>query len=109
MRKEYRLEIRVLIGIVIMLLLTGTMFYHKVEGLNYTDAFYMSSITLTTVGYGDFAPQTNAGKIFTSIYVLFGVGLLLESLSLLSKMRIQSQVTKARAKKQKRLQRKSKK
>jgi voltage-gated potassium channel Kch len=37
---------------------------------------YFSVITLTTVGYGDFSPQTPAGKIFTMIYVLVGLGLI---------------------------------
>ena len=33
--------------------------------------------TLTTVGLGDFTPQTGLGKAFTIIYVLAGVGLIL--------------------------------
>ena len=33
-------------------------------------------ITLTTIGYGDFAPET-AGKLFTAVYALVGVGILL--------------------------------
>jgi Ion channel len=34
-------------------------------------------ITLTTIGYGDFAPETDAGKLFTAVYALVGVGILL--------------------------------
>ncbi|PID51967.1 MAG: hypothetical protein CR972_04185 [Candidatus Moraniibacteriota bacterium] len=54
----------------------GTMFYHFVEKWTFIDAAYFSVITLTTVGYGDMYPVTDAGKIFTMIYILMGVGIL---------------------------------
>jgi voltage-gated potassium channel len=56
---------------------SGTGFYTLVEGLGVVDAFYFSVVTLTTVGYGDFAPRTDVGKLFTALYVLVGVGILL--------------------------------
>jgi hypothetical protein len=56
---------------------SGTGFYTLVEGLRVVDALYFSVVTLTTVGYGDFAPKTDAGKLFTAVYVLLGIGLLL--------------------------------
>jgi hypothetical protein len=43
-----------------------------------------SVITLATVGYGDFAPRTTGGKLFTVGYVLVGVGLLGSFLSFLA-------------------------
>lgn len=55
---------------------TGTVFYHAVEKLNYLDSVYFSVITLTTIGYGDITPHTDAGKVFTIFYVLIGIGLL---------------------------------
>src|ERR687895_1455298 len=58
-------------------IVSGTGFYSLVEGFRVVDAFYFSVVTLTTVGYGDFAPQTDAGKLFTALYVLVGVGVLL--------------------------------
>ena len=59
------------------LLATGTVFYAVVEGWSILDALYFSVTTLTTVGLGDFTPQTGIGKAFTIIYVLAGVGLIL--------------------------------
>ena len=58
-------------------IISGTGFYSLVEGLRVVDAFYFSVVTLTTVGYGDFAPETDAGKLFTAVYVLVGIGILL--------------------------------
>lgn len=55
----------------------GTVFYHFVEGWRWLDSLYFCVITLATVGYGDFSPKTDAGKIFTMLYVFVGIGLLI--------------------------------
>lgn len=67
---------RMLMITAISTLSIGTIFYHYVEKLRWLDALYMSVITLTTVGYGDFSPKTDAGKIFTMLYILIGIGIL---------------------------------
>jgi voltage-gated potassium channel len=58
-------------------IVSGTGFYSIVEGFRLVDAFYFSVVTLTTVGYGDLAPETDAGKLFTAVYALVGIGILL--------------------------------
>ena len=65
-----------LILLVIFTLSVGVWFYMSVEGLNIIDSLYLSIMTLTTVGYGDITPVTDSGKIFTSFYVLIGVGII---------------------------------
>ena len=50
-------------------------FYHRVEDWNLFESFYFSVLMLTTVGYGDFTPQTVAGRAFTVFYVLVGLGI----------------------------------
>lgn len=62
---------------VAVLLLVGTFFYHNTEGWRLLDSFYFSVTTLSTVGYGDLAPVTDAGRLFTAFYILTGVGTLL--------------------------------
>lgn len=61
----------------LLILGIGAVVYHYLEGWNWLDSFYFSVITLTTIGYGDFSPQTDAGKIFTLFYILIGVGIIL--------------------------------
>ncbi len=55
----------------------GTVVYHFLEGWSWLDSIYFSIITLTTIGYGDFSPQTNGGKLFTIFYILIGIGIIL--------------------------------
>lgn len=64
------------LGAVVVLLIIGTTFYRTVEDFTWIDAFYFSVSTLATVGYGDFVPSTTLGKLFTSFYILTGVGVL---------------------------------
>ncbi len=69
-------ELQTLLVIVGLILILGTFFYHNIEGWTWLDSFYFSVITLTTVGYGDFSPQTDPGKVFTMVYIFCGLGIL---------------------------------
>jgi hypothetical protein len=51
----------------------GATFYHVVEKLTWLDSVYFTIMTIATVGYGDIAPKTAAGKVFTMFYVLIGI------------------------------------
>lgn len=41
---------------------------------SWIDCFYMSVITLTTVGFGDFSPKSISGRIFGCFWMALGVG-----------------------------------
>jgi len=57
--------------------LIGIVFYHAVEDLSVVESIYFTAMTLTTVGYGDISPSTDASKLFTAAYAFVGVGLFL--------------------------------
>ena len=59
-----------------VLVLCGTVGYHLLEGWPLFDAFYMTVITLSTVGYGEVRPLSLAGRGLTIVLILGGVGTL---------------------------------
>ncbi|MBD2176263.1 ion transporter [Pseudanabaena sp. FACHB-1998] len=57
---------------------------------NFLDAFYFSIFTMTTVGYSDVMPKSDAGKLTTVLMVLTGIALIPVQLSELFKRLIQT-------------------
>ena len=76
---------RALLALVVSLLVSGTTFFTLVEGWSVLDSFYFSVTTLTTVGFGDPAPATAAGKIFTILYIFVGLGVIGGFINVLAK------------------------
>lgn len=68
-------EVRALAMLAGALIAFATVFYRLIEGWALVDAFYFSVVTIATVGYGDFAPHTVIGKLFTVGYIFAGIGL----------------------------------
>jgi hypothetical protein len=91
-RKAWRdPSFRLLAALTGSLLLVGTLVFHQVEGWSYLDSFYFSAITLVTVGYGDFTPQTTAGKLLAIVYIFSGFGLLVALLTRFAEALINSE------------------
>jgi voltage-gated potassium channel len=57
-------------------ILVGTVAYSVLEDWRPLDALYFCVITLATIGFGDLTPKTDAGKLFTIIYVMSGIGII---------------------------------
>lgn len=60
----------------------GTWAYTHIEDWTYAQSFYFSVSTLTTVGYGDdIVPTTDGSRVFTAVYILVGVGVVIAALT----------------------------
>ena len=70
-------ESRLVISWAAAVLVIGILVYHWLEGWGYLDALYFCVISLATIGYGDLTPTTPEAKIFTIIYVINGIAILL--------------------------------
>ena len=57
------------------LLGVGTVGYRWIEGepWTYFDGFYMTAITITTIGYGEIHPLSNVGRLFTVVLAYGGI------------------------------------
>jgi voltage-gated potassium channel len=69
---SFRRSILPVFLLVIILFLTVTVGYVLIEGWEWLDAFYMTAITLTTVGFGEIRPLSPNGRMFTVILILAG-------------------------------------
>jgi voltage-gated potassium channel len=68
----------ILIGIALVAILTGgTLGFILIEGYPPFDAFYMTMITVSTVGYAEVHPLSHAGRVFNSFLIFFGVTIML--------------------------------
>ena len=74
---------------VFVYVLVGSLLYYFIFTLkdnnskdaDYIDTIYFCLVTLTTVGYGDFHPHDDSSKLFTCLYIIFGIGFIAYCLS----------------------------
>lgn len=66
----------VALGLLVLVLFAGTAGYILIEKWDLFDSFYMTVITLTTVGYGEVRPLSTDGRVFTMALLLSGFGIL---------------------------------
>jgi voltage-gated potassium channel len=71
-------------------LVGGTVGYVVIEQWDVWDAFYMTMITLTSVGYGEVHPLSRAGRAFTVVLLFGGAGTAAYTFSLLASLVIEN-------------------
>lgn len=82
-----------LLGLLIIILLTGVIGYHLIEGWPFFDALYMTVITLATVGYGETHPLSTAGRVFTMFMILGGMSIILYALTEMTAFVVEGEMT----------------
>jgi len=75
MYKKLNLDIHLVFLFVlpVSLVLLGTVGYMFIEDWTLLDSFYMTLITVATVGYGEIHDLSTAGRVFTSFLIIAGV------------------------------------
>ncbi|HUQ91006.1 MAG TPA: potassium channel protein [Bryobacteraceae bacterium] len=84
-------RIRLICISISVVLATGTLGFHFLENYPWLDAFYMTLTTITTVGYGEIHPLSQRGRFFNSLLILFGVGIMLQSISVIAQAVIEQE------------------
>jgi len=90
--KELRKRLVAAAGMIMLVILFGTAGYMGIEGWNFWDSFYMTVITLTTVGYREIHEMSFAGQVFTVVLLIGGVGTVLYALTTGAKVLLEGEL-----------------
>lgn len=61
--------------LLVILNIVGTVMYMLIEGWTVIDSFYMTVITIATVGFGEVQELSPGGRLFTVILIYLGIGI----------------------------------
>ena len=87
-----RLKVTRLAFLIVGVLAFGTVGYHFILGWGWLEALFMSTITITTVGYGEVHPLGSVGQAFTIVLLIISVGIFAYALSSLTSIVVEAQV-----------------
>ena len=79
MNKFKHIILIILVNFIILFI--GVFGYMGIEGYQLLDAFYMTIITLTTTGFMEVKPLGPEGKLFTSLLLILGMGVIAYSVT----------------------------
>jgi voltage-gated potassium channel len=85
-------RILLIAALLALTLLAGTIGFRVLEGYPLFDAFYMTLITITTVGYQEIRPLSQAGRIFNSFLIFFGVSAMFVAVGAMTQTIIEMQL-----------------
>lgn len=83
LKSYYRFYLPILIMFTVWVI--GTIGYVIIDDYTWFDAFYMTVITIATVGYGEVAPLSHSGKIFTAFLIITSFGTFAYAVSSITK------------------------
>jgi len=75
--RRFRNRLILISTALVAILAGGTLGFIFIDGYPPFDAFYMTLITVSTVGYAEVHPLSHAGRVFNSFLIFFGVTIML--------------------------------
>lgn len=78
-------NIRIALALLVIIMIFGVIGYMTIEGFTLVEAFYMTIITVSTVGFKEVHDMDPAGQIFTSFLIILSFGLFAYALSTLTR------------------------
>ncbi|MGC2063285.1 MAG: potassium channel protein [Thermodesulfovibrionales bacterium] len=92
--KLYKRLTGILLALAVILLI-GLVGYSLIEGWSILEAVYMTVITLSSVGFMEVHPLSDAGRIFTMALILCGSGVLIYGISVITAFVVEGELTDA--------------
>lgn len=90
-------RIAIATAIMIFIFCMGSIGYHLIEGMSFFDGFYMTFITITTIGFAELQNLTNEGRIFTMAIFVMGIGVISYIASQTTQLLFESELFRKRA------------
>jgi len=95
-KTEAKTGIRIAFLLLAISVTIGILGFMLIEDYSFNEAFYMTIITLSTVGFTEVKPLTEAGRIFASFYIIGNIGIYAYSATAFSKYIIEGEIFKNR-------------
>ncbi len=68
-------QIQYALLLLILIFFIGNIGFMVIEGFSFTESFFMTIITISTVGFQEVEPLSDAGRIFTAFLIIFSLGI----------------------------------
>ena len=90
---EYN-RLRISLFLLVCIILFGTFGYSIIEEMTLFDSFYMTLITISTVGFSEITPLTQSSRIITVVIIISGISLLTYTLGQIAQVFIEGELRK---------------
>lgn len=99
MKQLFSSKITVAILLLLLVFMTGVIGFHFFSEYSWIDAFYMTVITVTTVGYGEVMPLSAKEKIFVSLLIISSIFIVAYAISVITEYILSKNIGNLREKK----------
>lgn len=89
---KYVRNILLAFGMLCTTTVTGVIGFMSIDDYGFWEAFYMTIITLSTVGYGEVNTLSEGGRIFTSFLIIFNLGVFAYAITILSNFVVEGEL-----------------
>jgi voltage-gated potassium channel len=90
----YFKDILIILLLIFIIVIAGIAGFMIIENYTFLEAFYMSIITISTVGFQEIHPFSNAGRIFASVLIIISIGIYFYGVTALAKFIIEGEFRK---------------
>ncbi len=87
-------RLRISLFLLVCIILFGTFGYSMIEEMPLFDSFYMTLITISTVGFSEITPLTQSSRIITVVIIISGISLLTYTLGQIAQVFIEGELRK---------------
>ncbi|MFT4673952.1 MAG: voltage-gated potassium channel [Patiriisocius sp.] len=84
MKKVFHSKVYVAILLLLAVFMAGVFGYRFISEYSWIDAFYMTVISITTVGFGEVVSLDDVAKLFTSTLILSSIFILAYAISVIT-------------------------